>query len=199
MRYRGDFYRERMVGTAGISTSTVSDPDPTPGDPEPTPGTVPTTVEDVVATDEPTSGGGSTEPTQGLPELQQDAVNDIATEDGNGDEVPTYTLEEIEDIVDTVAPPRVPYYIPHPYLPGNLILVTENGGTVIPEEEATGAEIITGGLSGGGFGGGLPLEEEEFVEDSTKVKKSDNTKTIVTIVLVAVALYLAYKYLYKKN
>jgi hypothetical protein len=204
MRFRGDFYREPFFRTTGTEETPPTSPVPT---------TDPSLEVDPVLTEDPVvDTGGSTEPAPVLPELQDEPTNDIATDDGTNDEVPTYTLDEIKDIIGTIKPPSYPrpkpYYVPHPYLQEYYILVNDNGGYSVPATSVpTDAEIITGGIGiggyGGGYGGGFE-EEEEYIEEpmvseGKRLAQPDPKKKLLWIIIAGVVIYLGYKYLYKKN
>jgi hypothetical protein len=189
MRFRGDFYRENFFNTAGDIAVPQTSPVPT------TDPTLPPVLEPPVL--EPSlDPGTSVPPSNPLPELQDQATNDIATTDGNTDAVPTYTLSEITSLIGTVRPPTTyPYLLSHPTLVGQNILVTENGGTLVIDD-GTPTIDLTGG--GGGGGGALMLDEEEEIGGKlAQPKKPKNT--IIWLIVGAVVLYFGYKYLVKKN
>jgi len=186
MRFRGDFYRERFFNTAGEIAEPPTSPVPT----------TPTVVPGDSALPPTSDGGTSVEPTNPMLEVQDQPTNDVASDDGQNDAVPTYTLSEVTDLIGSINPPHqpFPYYLPHPHMPGHNILVTESGGTIITDAE-TPATTISGGMGGGG---GAMIEEEDYTEEKIAQPKKP-TNTIIWLIVGAVVIYFGYKYLVKKN
>jgi len=181
MRGRNAYLSDVFFGTAG--TTTV----PPTSDTPPTSPIKPPLLE-------------PTDPSQPVlplaPELQPNPDAEIAPTTPTTTDPLIHELQEIKDVLQTK--PYHPTYINYPiWTPRPYVLI----------DDTTGQEVIVGQppvYTGGGSGGGYVEEyEEETTGDemvgSGKIAQPvDNKKKILWLILIAVALYLGYRY-WKKN
>ena len=154
-------------------------------------GTVPPIVGTPVAPATPTPTINPTEPVDDsnpvLPLTPE--VSPLSPEIGTqADEDIVASLNDIKDVLEDQYPkPYFPYFnyplgIPKPY-----VVLDDMGTPVTP--------VYTGG---GGGGGSMPMEEEVLEEEKIMTPPADNKKKILLLIVLAVGVYLAYRYWKKK-
>ena len=135
-----------------------------------------------------------TEPSEPIAELTDSPANDIKDEPTTTE--PDPLLEELQNITEALEDQKkdettilYPSYIPryNPY-------ITETGEVVSVTPINTG---ITGGGIGGGFGNGAGVEEPTDMGGGEKrmaMPEDTSKKKIIWLVLIALAVYIAYRY-----
>lgn len=184
-----NIYIEDFFGASG--TTELTDPialDPsTPTDPPPPP-----------------------PPSDPVPELEPLPETELVTngDSGNGSTDPL--IEELQEIKDVLEDQNQPTYIVPPYTyPSTYPLSPLNPPVVTVPIVDTGTGTVVGtttgygGGYGGGFGGGaMEKQMEEEMGGAEKLAQPEvqasSKKNLLWLVLLAIAVYVAYRYFKKK-